>query len=348
MESVGCRACAVCGHMVRNSSSTVYRSVCRDATYDPLDDVVASLLSPLLPVDIAKRMHSLLHDVRKDRVPFDEMDPLLNVVLCENGYDAMNHQVTICFDCLTSLKKGDRPKFALVKDVFNVGVVPDYFRDLRLAEQWILGLQRPHAMMIRLRGAVNPVDTRQRAFVGNVIAYSQDVATVCDHRIIPASPSELCDMMYVVFVGKGKPPRESVDLSGLFGVRASVVRMCWEYLRKYNPRYRDIAPAPWCEDHLLQYPADGTTHRALWERIHVVDPATVVDADGDGYSPHDISVNSSRCESVSSGECLFVVVCVSVYIRVCVCVLCVCTSFHCITIQQALLSVCPFSVSLRS
>lgn len=141
----------------------------------------------------------------------------------------------------------------------------------------LLGWQRPHACVVRLRGeSTLPLECQQRALRGNCIAFPQQLVQVTRQRVVPVRSCELAKLVYIMFVGKAKPPRDCASMRGLFAVR---------HLRQNNEFYRCIDPDPWSEPALAEF-VDGEMPSLLYDRMQVVSGDRDV-GDGRGYAEGD-------------------------------------------------------------
>lgn len=268
-------------------------------------------------------------------LPFNGAAPLDGLHLYDGGVDVKECTVCVCATCHACLVKCKLPRFALANGL-DAGVIPVCFRGLTLPEEMVLGWNRVHACVVRLRGDTNlPLDCQQRALKGNCIAFPQRLVDVTRQHVVPLRLRDLTQTLYIMFVGNAKPPRECATMRGLFAVRHSRVRECWKYLRCHNEWYRSIDPDPWSDIALFEY-EDGAMPRALYDTVQLVSNAHDV-GDGHGYAVGDddmvngaymsgVGADSSSWRSASSSVCgTAAVVCVAGVCVCCVlCVLCPC------------------------
>ena len=78
--------------------------------------------------------------------------------------------------------------------------------------------------------------TAQTALKGNCITFLQNLSSVATS--LPLALDDLCETLKVIFVGSQPPKR--LQLRRVLTVRKKKVMEALNWLKKYNPLYRDI------------------------------------------------------------------------------------------------------------
>ncbi|KAK0502569.1 hypothetical protein EDD18DRAFT_1044710, partial [Armillaria luteobubalina] len=102
----------------------------------------------------------------------------------------------ICVPCETMLKDGRLLKYALRNQLFR-GALPVYFNDVMWVEEMVCSVYRCTAHVSRLYGSMDPA--QPRVFYGNTCAH--DVNLVSTVSVLPRTPSDIKDMLSVIFMG---------------------------------------------------------------------------------------------------------------------------------------------------
>ncbi|PBK58904.1 hypothetical protein ARMSODRAFT_899971, partial [Armillaria solidipes] len=139
----------------------------------------------------------------------------------------------VCVHCENKLKDGRLPKYAIRNQLFR-GALPAYFKDITWVEEMVCSIYRCTAHVSHLYGSPDP--TQPRVFYGNTCAH--DVNLVSTVNVLPRTPSDIKDMLSVIFVG----PRQSIKscLKTLFYFRKKKVWNLLRYLCKHNRLYHQI------------------------------------------------------------------------------------------------------------
>ncbi|KAJ3722365.1 hypothetical protein C8R42DRAFT_543154, partial [Lentinula raphanica] len=157
--------------------------------------------------------------------------------------------IYLCFECKCSLSKDNLPRLALNNHMFR-GDLPDGLQDVTWIEEMACALYRTTAHITRLYNSSSPADPLQ--LHGNACAHPLDVVTHANS--LPWAPADLNQMISVIFVGPRKLSTSDLKKLPQFIVRAPVIRLLFNELRKHNRLYLDI---PFNEDALAAYPEHG-------------------------------------------------------------------------------------------
>ena len=164
-------------------------------------------------------------------------------VHCTSGISA---SLTICKDCYSSLEKEKMPKYALANKLYH-GELPSEFKYLTWMEEMVCAKFRNTAYVTRLFGSTDPA--LPLVLHGNTCAHEMNVISTAS--VLPRTPSDINDMLSVVFIGPGKLQQK--HLKNLFCIRKQKVWSFLLWLHDYNFLYSNIVLNP---DILSQYPDD--------------------------------------------------------------------------------------------
>ncbi|KAF6765471.1 hypothetical protein DFP72DRAFT_797921, partial [Ephemerocybe angulata] len=172
----------------------------------------------------------------------------------------------ICKPCLTSLKKGKRPKFALANGLW-VGEIPAQLKDLTFAEQMLIGRVRHNRCLIRV------ASSGRAKMIANAIMFQTPVVKV--YHTLPVSVAEASDVIAVIFMGNTRPTAE-------------------EYKRTPMLDYADLEIS---KENLEQYPLSGVPVVVDFKKVD--DGVDATNQLASELSKHETEVNVAS----SSGPC---------------------------------------------
>jgi len=154
--------------------------------------------------------------------------------------------LTVCTECQAALRKSNIPRFALANKLYR-GNLPIQFQDMTWVEEMACSIYRNTAHITRLYGSS---DTAQPTVLhGNTCAH--DMNTVSTAKVLPRTPTDINDILTIVFIGPGKLKLES--LKNMFRIRKSKVWDFLLWLKNHNRLYMDI---PFDENIMNMYPDD--------------------------------------------------------------------------------------------
>ena len=224
-----------------------------------------------------------------------------------------NSSVSICNECMQSLKKDRRPKFSLANDMW-VGDVPRELKGLTMPERTLIAKYYPAAYIVKLypkqKGARGwDKSQMHNGLKGNVSTYRLDpsqVASMIDGRMYPASAKILSATIGVTFVG----PRGIVQatMPAMFRVRRWRVREALLWLKTNNPLYEDIEIS---EERLQELPENGIPEEIFLTAKYSADTYSL-DKEHAGYVPDEVEENNTidvnTDDEVNLGNALLVFV----------------------------------------
>jgi len=191
--------------------------------------------------------------------PLHDTDPFLfqhpalnNIMLTSDGIHSVEGgvKICVCYDCYTPLSATPSrvPKFALKNNLYR-GSLPFHLADLTWVEEQVCALYRSTALVTRLYGSDDPC--QPHVFRGNTCAFAQN--TLSTAKKLPRTPSDVSDMLSVVFTGPSEKVPESC-LKHVFRVRKQKILDFLDFLRHHNILYNDIE----LDYSILDlYPVDG-------------------------------------------------------------------------------------------
>lgn len=141
----------------------------------------------------------------------------------------------VCNKCYDSLSHGTVPKFSPANDVW-LGTIPSELQGLTIPEEKLISLYRHNSCIIKLQSPFHSMTTAQTALKGNCITFLQNLSSVATS--LPLALDDLCETLKVIFVGSQPPKR--LQLRRVLTVRKKKVMEALNWLKKYNPLYRDI------------------------------------------------------------------------------------------------------------
>ncbi|KAI0064803.1 hypothetical protein BV25DRAFT_1772750, partial [Artomyces pyxidatus] len=161
-----------------------------------------------------------------------------------------------CSDCLLSISKVLIPRYALANGLYR-GHLPVEFQDLTWVEEMVCSIYRSSTMVTRIYGSLDP--NTPRVFHGNTCAHELNVYSLVN--ILPRTPSDMNDMLSVVFIGNQKDKMSA--LKKLFFIRKKKVWKFLIWLKAHNKLYKDVTLS---EDSLDMY-SDIDIIPGLYERV---------------------------------------------------------------------------------
>lgn len=206
--------------------------------------------------------------------------------------DDIGAVLQICSECLSSLCSQKIPRFALANKLYR-GRLPDNITDLTWVEEMVCSLYRNTAHVTRLYGSTDP--SQPTVFHGNTCAHEMNIVSTA--QVLPRTPSDINDMLSVVFIGSRKPSSEA--LSHIFRVRKSKVLAFLQWLKHYNQLYTHI-PIDLNIVHL--YPEDGVIPGLHDRIIHDadLDPDAVFSDETAGFASHPAGVFITSNENMNT------------------------------------------------
>ncbi|KAK0441718.1 uncharacterized protein EV420DRAFT_1219265, partial [Desarmillaria tabescens] len=108
----------------------------------------------------------------------------------------------ICMYCENMLKDGHLPKYAIRNQLFR-GALPAYFKDITWVEEMVCSVYRCTMHVSQLYGSADLAQSR--VFYRNTCAH--DVNLVSTISVLPRTPSDIKDMLSVIFVGQHQSVR---------------------------------------------------------------------------------------------------------------------------------------------
>lgn len=157
-------------------------------------------------------------------------------------------ELILCESCNRSLNKGEMPKFSLANWLyFGYEELPadvrDAFDQSTRVDRVLISRARTTRICFRYSdkpnhpAAKDPISS-QKYNQGNVMVMPQDSAEL--QKILPPSPSELCDTVCAVFVGQEKPTRANISRMHPMLVRKSRVKTMIGHLVEHNEHYEKV------------------------------------------------------------------------------------------------------------
>ncbi|EKM76025.1 hypothetical protein AGABI1DRAFT_45600, partial [Agaricus bisporus var. burnettii JB137-S8] len=166
--------------------------------------------------------------------------------------------VRFCADCLSSLCRGKMPRFALANKLYR-GVLPGEYSDLTWVEEMVCAVYRNTAHVARLYGSSDPA--QPTVLHGNTCAHEMNVVSTA--QVLPRTPSDVNDMISVVFVGTKRPTPKA--LANIFRVRKRKILSFLQWLRSHNAIYASI---PIDSSVVNAYPEDGVLPGLVERVVH--------------------------------------------------------------------------------
>ncbi|KAJ4498891.1 hypothetical protein C8R41DRAFT_730688, partial [Lentinula lateritia] len=140
-----------------------------------------------------------------------------------------------CRDCYGSLRRSTMPRLALNNYLYR-GELSDLLKDVTWVEEMACCIYRTTAHVTRIYGSSNPSDSFQ--LHGNVCAHPLNICATA--KQLPWTPTDLNDLITIIFVGKKKLTPEDLMKFKPFFVRRSVIRLLLFTFCKHNRLYKDL------------------------------------------------------------------------------------------------------------
>lgn len=185
------------------------------------------------------------------RVMLGNMDNRLNDVMLEiKGLGVLTTDINVlqvCSSCHRSLERNHLPKFALANNLYR-GKLPLFLSDITWIEEMVCAKYRNTAHITRLYQSDD--SSQPKIFHGNTCAHKMNVVSTA--HVLPRTPSDINDLLSVVFIGPGQFKPEY--LGAMFRVRKAKVAAFLKFLKQNNCLYSDME----IDVSLLNlYPEDG-------------------------------------------------------------------------------------------
>ena len=127
---------------------------------------------------------------------------LNGLILDKDGFvksTADSDLLLICHKCYKSLKLKWMPKFALANRLY-CRRLPDCLQDLTWIEEMVCAKYWNTAHVTRLYQSDNPANPR--LFHGNMCAHEMNIVSTAS--VLPHTPSDINDLLSVIFIGPEK------------------------------------------------------------------------------------------------------------------------------------------------
>lgn len=201
--------------------------------------------------------------------------------------------IIVCDHCIHPLVAGHIPRLSLANHLWR-GTLPVEFRDLTWVEEMICSIYRTNAIVARLFWATD--EKVSHVLHGNTCAHEMNVASTAS--ILPRTPSNMNDLIAVVFVGSRiKFPMKFRDV---FRIRKRKVWAFLLWLKRHNRLYRHIPLDPTAMD---LYDDDDGPLPGLEERVvftEHTDPKDVFSSETAGLDEHPAELSVDNEESCSN------------------------------------------------
>jgi hypothetical protein len=194
---------------------------------------------------------------------------------------------SVCLTCMSSLRKGKRPKLALANGMW-VGEVPKELQGLTFPEQMLIAKVRHNRCLVR-------VSSGRAKLVANAIAFPVPVVKI--YHSLPPPIEELDEVLAIMFIGSTALTDEKMKRTPMT-VRRNKVANALEWLKLNHADYRDLEIS---KENLEQYPLNGVP-------VYVDFRQVSENADPTAKLPTEMSVNDNESSiATEDGECPFVV-----------------------------------------
>ena len=236
----------------------------------------------------------LCNSVSAPIFPFRD-GPLADILLDPKGVNGQGSEteLTVCKSCLSSLRCGRIPDFALSNHMF-IGDVPSELKDLTIVKESMIALCRTKCCILRLKadGNNHATPTAQRALKGNLIIYPQHPSDVA--KKLPLSVEEITSPICVLFVGSNPPSNEWLRTKAKpLAICAHKVRAALQWLKAHNHLYKDIE----IDDSVI---LQLQSNPVLPFHIEHINSSHATDASTSGYDP---SCEDNTSHSANSTIC---------------------------------------------
>ncbi|KAE9398094.1 hypothetical protein BT96DRAFT_777026, partial [Gymnopus androsaceus JB14] len=162
-----------------------------------------------------------------------------------------NVELYLCASCHTALSQGKMPRLALNNYMYR-GELPEYLRDITWVEEMACSLYRTTAHVARIFGSSSS-ETDPLQMRGNICAHPMNLFK--NATTLPWAPSDLNDLISVVFVGPRKLRPEELRKLTPYVVRKPKIAALLSFLCTHDILYAGLPPVS--ENVLDLYPDDG-------------------------------------------------------------------------------------------
>jgi hypothetical protein len=225
-------------------------------------------------------------DFRSGNTTLDES----HIMIDSNGI-IDETSLSVCLSCQRSLQSGCLPPESLANYRW-IGPVPPRLQDLTWIEELLIARAHLTGRIVRLQ---NRNSASHFSLKGHVILLPQDTTKLLN--ILPLPPSNLPDIVRVVWVGK--PAQDINQLRDYFSIRTSKVYDALVWLTQNNEDYKGVTidheqferwPPIWVAENLLDLatPMDNGDHEDH-SRIGIATD----DSDNAEMAPGDVPMTAS-------------------------------------------------------
>ncbi|KAJ3916687.1 hypothetical protein F5877DRAFT_46122, partial [Lentinula edodes] len=144
-------------------------------------------------------------------------------------------EIYFCHDCYGSLRRLKMPRLALNNYLYR-GESLKELENVTWVEEMACSIYRTTAHVTRIFGSSSVTDPLQ--LHGNVCAHPLNMCAIA--KKLPWSPTDLNDLITIIFVGKRKLSETDLLKLKPFFVRRSVIRILLSDLCKRNRLYKDL------------------------------------------------------------------------------------------------------------
>lgn len=154
------------------------------------------------------------------------------ILSCSSFVKQVEDKITlqICTDCHSGFQKSKMPKFALANKLYRGNLLKD-FADISFVEQMVCEKIWNTAHITRVFQSND--SSHSKVFHGNTCAHEMNVISTAS--VLPCTPSDINDMLRVVFIGPGKC--KVWYLGSMFCVRKIKIWAFLVWLKENNHLY---------------------------------------------------------------------------------------------------------------
>ncbi|KAJ3912507.1 hypothetical protein F5877DRAFT_53974, partial [Lentinula edodes] len=168
-------------------------------------------------------------------------------------------EMYLCQDCKGYLYRNVMPRLALNNHLYR-GELPDELKNVTWVEEMACSLYKTTAHVTRIYGSNKSSDPLQMH--GNACAHPLDICSAV--KILPWTPTDLNDLISIIFVGPRKLTEKDLQKLKPFFVRREVIRRLLNMLCHHNQLYIGLPPPD--AENLALFPEYGLLP-GLEERI---------------------------------------------------------------------------------
>lgn len=276
-----------CYTSYRNSIQYIPLSICASCGADDRQRTGSYIpVSSLPPMDnlVVNDHHILEHS---DPSRFKYIDKRLDGLLLQpKGIRAVDRacsqvELYLCSSCYAALSKHNMPRLALNNNLYR-GELPSYLQDITWVEEMACALYRTTAHVARIYGSSSDTDPLQLR--GNTCAHPMNIFS--NATTLPWSPTDLNDLITIIFIGPRKLRKEDwAKLTPYFVRKAKIVALL-EFLRAHNKLYMNLPPL---DMGILDLYPDNDLLPGLEERIiydHETNPEQSFEEETSGFDEH--------------------------------------------------------------